>query len=91
MRCKKNELAIVIKNNYGNSGKIVRCVRLATPEDWVGKWSIFGPTWVIDTPLLDSLGGRVYMCHDASLMPIRPSEGQDETLSWKDVPQGEYA
>lgn len=92
MNCKQGDLAIVITNKYGNAGKIVRCIRLATKEDYEGRNFLpIGPSWVIDRPLITSHGELANFCHDKNLRPIRPSEGQDETLSWKDVPQGEYA
>jgi len=55
------------------------------------------PTWIVEPPLP---GGELIRDNkryigtyvkDIALMPIRDLPGEDETLSWKTVPKGEYA
>lgn len=89
MNCKQGDLAIVVKSNAGNEGKIVTCLRLATEHD-LREYKLFSdwasPVWLIDALIVNKTNGKNYpFVHDARLRPIRPSEGQDETLTWLDV------
>jgi hypothetical protein len=93
LHCKPGDLAIVVKSDAGNHGKIVRCIRLASLSEIRGWFfsDLFGPVWVIDQNLLSTNGNKVPLAIDSYLMPIRPSEGQDETLQWAPVPEKELA
>lgn len=93
MNCKPGDLALVVKSKVGNEGKIVRCIRLATPveADRVEWWS--GPLWHTDVPLLSlrpatNVRREVCFAPDSALRPIRdPGEdATDETLLWLPVP-----
>jgi hypothetical protein len=86
MRCKPSDLAIVL--SMKNSGRIVRCVRLATGPE-LDRWSFVtdeGPVWVVDQMLEMSYGSPAPLCRDISLCPIRPSEGEDEVLRYAGRP-----
>ena len=83
MNCKRGDLAIVVnvinRKHAHRIGAIVTCVEIIC--------DVWGRTgWVVKPELEECIGVA-----DTCLRPIRPSEGQDETLSWKDVPQGEMA
>ena len=92
MRCKQGDLAVIVKSWAGNEGKIVKCVRsfngsLLNPD---GSF-LEGVIWEVDENLKTWDGTFGKNAPDVYLRPIRPSEGQDETLSWKDVPHKEFA
>lgn len=75
MNCKPDELAIFVRSECGNEGKIVRCIRLATPaelrSDFIVDW--VGPVWVVDSPVCLTAGReRLPYAHDVNLRPIRP-------------------
>ena len=93
MRCKQGDLAIVVKSKAGNEGKVLTCLKLATPEDLEAHFLHSDvPVWHVDVLIKNKTNGRSYkFVRDQNLKPIRPSEGQDETLSWKDVPHKELA
>lgn len=105
MNCKQGDLAFVI-NDPGfpeNDGALVKVERLPLEDEgWfggvlVGDWVCTAVStvnaWANEeqTEKEPSLQGEEIVFNDRHLRPIRPSEGQDETLSWKDVPQGEIA
>lgn len=90
LNCKVGDIAIRIKDHelckipighiveiYAWRGKSYRRYDNRLVEDaWLvmykgSKFSDTGHTWAIS---------------DSELRPLRPDEGQDETLSWKDVP-----
>lgn len=86
MNCKKDDLAIVVRSFTGeNLGKIVRCLRLANPEDlWLHNVGYDGPVWLIDQTLIcRSLANLNYFAEvplvpDEILRPIR-DPGEDAT------------
>lgn len=88
MNCKEGDLAVVIRNDYGEAGKIVTCIRLAGQNDLVqhNVRDPAEPVWVIDFHLKNSRS-RAPLARDCSLRPIRDQTGEDESLVWKDVPQ----
>lgn len=95
MNCKQGDLAVIVDSDVGNCGKIVRCVSLhgSRTHDLDGlKFDGYSSIrWVIDPPV--SCGwvgggfGNLYTIEDQDLRPIRPTDGEDETLSWKAVPK----
>jgi hypothetical protein len=84
MNCKPGDMAIVIRSLAGNGGKIVRCIRLAGPDEVHrvhGRW----PTedwWVIDRSIPWSRGQIAAMNRDSNLRPITPPAG---TISSSEV------
>jgi len=93
MNCKQGDLAVMVKSYAGNQGKIVQCIRLATKEEIDDAWFLTkdGPIWIIDRLIPTIKKGLQRLAIDAQLRPIRPSEGQDETLTWAPVPKKERA
>jgi len=88
MNCKKGDLAIVVRSKYGNEGRIVQCLRLATKEDFdayeVGYNS--EPTWLLDIPINCSFS-TAPLIKDIKLRPIRDNDGQDEMLRIAGLPK----
>jgi len=106
MRCKQGDIAILVRPELiDNLGKFVTVIEavgniqkgetfrrgattfVATKSGFF--WWCEAQTSLLSCTTRDSFK-QLHICDD-QLRPIRPSEGQDETLSWKDVPQGEYA
>jgi hypothetical protein len=105
MNCKQGDMAFVVNDIDfpENDGALVEVKRRPiteegwfggiTPGDWVCVTLSTSYGWANDectVKAINDLGDEI-LFNDSCLRPIRPSEGQDETLSWKDVPQGEYA
>lgn len=89
MNCKQGDLAIVVKSYGGHEGAIVRCVRISEYKSFYrpdGKIVNFD-AWELDRKFMGWDGGMTNICPDEYLRPIRPSEGADETLTWKAVPR----
>lgn len=94
MNCKQGDLAIVVKSNYGNEGKIVRCVRIHDSETHdANGLKIINPSgmrWVIDPPIqtINNKGNKcnLFTFSDGWLRPLRDNEGEDETLTWAGKP-----
>jgi hypothetical protein len=101
MNCKPGDLAVVVRSKAPwLLGRVVTCVRLHDSQthdlDGVPVGGATGPRWVIDPPLDTRmrLSGRhllLYTLADKSLRPLRNpgDDAQDETLSWKPVPQSD--
>lgn len=87
MNCKPGDLAVIVKSFAGNEGKIVRCLRLATESEIKEADFRPMPIWVIDRPLRTTWGFHRALAADEFLRPIRPSEGDDETLTWAGKPE----
>lgn len=86
MNCKEGDLAIVIRSKCGNEGKIVRCVKYLGEIRLVSiNLKVSDPTacWHIEPPLIGVFGKIGNGFPDRDLKPIRNSDGEDETLSWK--------
>lgn len=81
MRCKVGDLAIVVRSDAGNEGKVVRCIRLIGNESLERRngSQITGPMWEIDQPLQDWGGNVSRKAPDAFLRPIRSGDLEDET------------
>ena len=83
MNCKPNELAIVVSGSPAhNIGKIVRvtCLHPYAPSGCV--------CWMFEGNLLNKFGDTLWGVADDCLRPLRDNPGQDETLTWRDVPTG---
>lgn len=86
MNCKQGDLAIIVRTSYQTYsalGRIVKCMKLDVTKELIA--------WRIEHPIHLPNGRIVELCEDIALRPIRPSEGQDETLTWLDVPTKETA
>lgn len=89
MNCKQGDLAIIVTSANGNEGKIVRCLRLATPEDADRFHVIMSvATWFIDINLPTRRGDAIPLIPDRRLRPIRApgDDAVDETLLWLPSP-----
>ena len=81
MNCKKGDLAVVVRSKFGNLGRIVQCLRLATKEDHEA-YNVFfdnDPTWILDVPVNCSFS-TAPLITDKQLRPLRDSNGEDEML-----------
>ena len=87
LNCKPGDLAVIVRSDAGNEGRIVRCIR------FVGKvpgW-VDDDRWEIDQVLKGHLGGKSKTVRDSRIRPLRdPGEdARDESLSWLPVPSRE--
>lgn len=89
MNCKQGDLAIIVKSYAGNEGKVVRCVEAVGMELWdmPDGTSELAFTWRMDRALRSFTGRLHDLVRDEHLRPIRPDEGDDETLSWAGKPE----
>ena len=90
MRCKVNDLAIVVRSALGTStGLILRCTRLS-PESGLlnldGSFE-YGPVWETDNYGLALCGNTHNLWMDADLRPLRDDPGADESLRWAGLPR----
>ena len=94
MNCKQGDLAVIVRSTHGHEGKIVRCLAV-----YVGYSTYYGKrlhspsesiVWLLDTTL-NKGDQENNLANDCCLRPIRDQDGQDETLTWLDVPSKEIA
>lgn len=90
MNCKPNELAVVVmtgRHTTNTLGRIVRVLKrvpanlMATPSRGDG-WTYEG-----ERLRFDGSGRVVDFINDCCLRPIRPNDGEDETLQWAGKPE----
>jgi hypothetical protein len=82
MNCKQGDIAIVVRSQAGNEGKIVRCLQLIPAFMWVnrdGSTDIL-PSWEIDIPLKGVDGDVEPVIADNQLRPIRPGDISDDEV-----------
>ncbi len=87
MRCKPGDLAVVIySRRLENIGKIVKVVGVGSHELGLPAWEIFCQSGLYVIYRVDGSHGQVKegSSPDAWLHPIRDSDGEDETLAWKE-------
>lgn len=88
MNCKPGDLAVIVRSTDGQAvGRFVECLQMD------GNHSEFGPIWRVRTEgrgIVTIHGTLAIVLHmpDAWLRPIRPDEGEDETLTWAGKPEG---
>jgi hypothetical protein len=98
LRCKVGDLAVVVAAPYTPElvGRFVIVDRVPNPIERIGghKWDTrnYGPVWVIRGAAGGTLpmrlkSGAFYQATervllDSCLRPIRPNDGEDESLSW---------
>ena len=81
MNCKPGDMAIVVSGfPRKNIGKIV----VVTTVSIVFSNNI----WRYEGVLTNEFGLRILGVADECLRPLRDTDGQDETLTWRDVPTG---
>lgn len=87
MNCKQGDLAIIVKSDAGNEGKIVRCVRYLgciahrLPGGGLGYFD----AWEIDIELPAWDGKKHKKARDIQLRPIRGDLLNDETTTSKEL------
>lgn len=86
MNCKLGDLAVIVRSFAGNDGKIVRCIRFAGLISYTDGTT--EPSWYVDCDLKGQDGSPNPLVSDYQLRPIRPNEGDDETLTWAGKPEG---
>lgn len=77
MNCKPGDLAMYVGPVQQSRGRVVLVV---APSPYVLS------EWVIDPPLAYVAGYSNIYAKDSSLRPIRPTDGEDETLQWAGKP-----
>lgn len=92
MNCRQGDLAVIVRSEAGNAGKIVRCIRLIGLEEWFGLNGnlILDYTWEIDRPLKGWAGDESPKIRDGLLRPIRPQpdDAVDEMVQKLGKPEG---
>lgn len=90
LRCRPGDLAVMVKSEAGNVGKIVTCVRLANDSDLLpyGYQTCGIPHWVVDRDIPAINGRPCPFVADMYLRPLRPGEGEDEMLTIVGKPEG---
>ena len=108
MRCRLNDVVMVVRSEMGNEGRFGRivgravvgmklpgCVIVYDTDDWL----VEGSFRTADENIMSIFGAEVARWDsdernvsllpfpDASLRPIRPGEGADESLTWAGKPQ----
>ena len=92
MNCKPGEMAFVTGRAPENVGRVVTCLRRVEHGESIQgliyqsdrdppAWWVSGNLFWLGVPC------KVRALKDAWLKPIRPTDGEDETLSWKSVPK----
>lgn len=86
MRCKVGDLAVQVAGDFPqNIGALYRVIdRHRCIDD---EWRVETLSRVV-TNLHPAVPGDIVWINDYCLLPIRDSDGADETLTWKDVPKG---
>ena len=96
MNCKQGDLAVIVRSNLGNAGRIVTCLHLASLEELLSTFGSsmwpYGSIWRLDTSVRwsgsvsDAID--VPFMVDSVLRPLRDSDGEDEVLRLVGLPAG---
>lgn len=91
LNCEPRDLAVFVRSDIGNEGRVVRVLRLLTHAEMraVGLgWCV--AVWATDTPI-PTRRGPMHVAIDEYIRPLRdPGEdARDESLSWLPVPSRE--
>lgn len=89
MNCKPGDLAVAIKSEAGNEGRIMTCIRfLGSVRGYFGD-----DYWEVDRSLPGKFGNMEPIFRDSGLRPIRDpgDDATDETLLWCGAPTKEVA
>lgn len=100
LNCKPKDLALVVSGEK-SAGRVVKCIRLVQFGDTVfskcGMKVRLMPTsnvaaWHIEGHTFQDVGWDLVLelpvAQDYGLRPLRPGEGEDETLTWAGKPEG---
>ncbi len=85
MNCKPGDVARYVGTQRRFHGYIVVVLHEADPE----VERLFGPgPWWVTSPMFTLPDGRPASgVHDRALRPLRPGDGDDETLTWAGKPE----
>jgi hypothetical protein len=88
MNCKQGDLAVIVRSERGNEGKVLTCLRLATFSEVnaEGFTAWRGPVWVTDANIPCAYGYATSLFPDSRLKPLRDGEGEDEMLRLVGLP-----
>ena len=85
MRCKPGELAVITSCGPQTGNLLGAVIRVTAIHP---KFVDHGPAWRYEgRPLKSRVGVSVVAVNDCCLTPIRPDEGDDETLTWAGKPE----
>lgn len=96
MRCKKGDMAIVIRASADSAiprDSIVRCIQFYSGMAQIEGRDKFEhvSVWLVEYRGQEQEGGYSFNVRDEDLRPIRDNDGEDETLQWAPVPVKEIA
>lgn len=84
MNCKEGDLAIIIKSDNNNEGKIVRCIKFYPSIDlycgFTNSSGTVANVWEIDRLIPSRSEGGTCHLEDYKLRPIRDQDGEDEMI-----------
>ena len=91
MNGKQGDLAIIVRSQCGNEGRIVRCLEYVGKDVSVAATNgievhLLGHVWRVDQAInsLEERSGRInptYHCHDHILRPLRGDVTDDEVTA----------
>lgn len=78
LNCRPGDLAAIVRARFDPSqlGKIVTVI----------EWDPQTMGWIVEPPIVTDGSKWAAVC-DSALRPIRPDEGDDETLDWAGKPE----
>jgi len=80
MNCKQGDMAVIIRSEAGNEGKVVTCLNfVGNPPPTINKRGGFNcylgnDYWLVDRKLNCTSGSIEPYARDSALMPITPDE-----------------
>lgn len=98
MNCKQGDLAMFTTRGAENTNRMVQVLARA-PDDSIYQWAASGPWWiVVALQHIEAFRGGKEITKtwspgehlpapDSALRPIRPGEGEDETITWAGLPR----
>ncbi len=79
MNCKPGDLARYVGTESRSVGRIVLVLESSAARGHMRMWRV-------EPPLRDGAGKQCSFVADQALRPIRPGDGDDETLTWAGKP-----
>ena len=95
LNCKPGDLAVRVKSHptcFIKVGAILEVIELSDASFVLradgNYYSKNAPLWIVKYrgSEIDPSDGFCWGVHDSDLRPIRDNDGNDETLTWRDVP-----
>jgi hypothetical protein len=88
LNCKQGDLAVIVRSRYGNEGKVLTCLRLASFAEVNAERLVIwkGSVWVTDATIDCNDGTTTRLYPDERLRPLRDGEGEDEMLRLVGLP-----